>query len=121
MGAGSRDRRVKLLRSAEVENDFGSGGQSWTVFADVAASRRDIGDAERVKAAQTGASVTARFRILWSPEVADVSPADQLVCDGRRYEICAVKEITSRPDGGRVTDLEITAAYNANLPAEVEA
>jgi SPP1 family predicted phage head-tail adaptor len=113
MNAGDLNRRVTLLRSVAAEDDFGSGDETWGAFAEVSASRRDISDGERMRAAEMGATLTTRFQIRWSPEVEALSPADQLICEGRRYEISGVKEITA---GSRVVGLEITATFNADLP-----
>lgn len=108
MLAGKLDRRVQILRATYAENDFGDMVQTWSVLATRWASRQDLSDAERVRAQQVGATMTARFQIRWDGEVADLSPKDRLVCDGQVFDIRGVKEIQRR------RGLEITCSLNVD-------
>lgn len=101
--AGNLDRRVQFRRAAlvdtglsksEVFEDFG-----WPVWA----SKVDVSDGERLRAAEQQANISARFRVRWSPFVAGITPKDRLVCDGVDYDISGLKEI------GRREFREITA------------
>jgi head-tail adaptor len=67
------------------------------------AEKLDISDGERLRGEQVGASITTRFRVLYSPVYADLNAKDALLLEGRRYDIVGVKEI------GRREGLEITA------------
>lgn len=108
MRAGKLDRRVTILRATVTTDDFGGETATWADLATVAAEKLPVRDAERVAAAQTGASVTDRFRIRWSQAVSGLTTRDQLSCDGRLYDIVAIKEI------GRREGLEITATAKAD-------
>jgi SPP1 family predicted phage head-tail adaptor len=98
------------LERASVTQDPGSGEnvETWaTLAADVFAEKHDVSDGERVAAAEVSATITTRFQISWADEYSDLNPTDRLVCDGRTYDIWAVKEIGYRED------LEITASARA--------
>lgn len=101
--SGSLDRSVSLLRAVVSRDEMNAEQKTWPVFATVRASRVDLSDSERVRAAQVGSSVTTRFVIRWSRRVFDLNPRDQLQCEGRLYDIVHVKEL------GRRVALEITA------------
>lgn len=102
--AGRYDRRVLLERIVTTRDAFNENEKNWTDLATVWASKVDVSDAERIRNAEVGATITTRFRIRWSTDVADLSALDRLKCEGRTYEISGVKEI------GRREELEITAA-----------
>lgn len=109
MRAGDLDRRITIRRNTPTTDDFGQEVPGWADLATVWASKQDVRDSERFTAAATGASLTTRFQIRWSSALADLSPEDQLVCEGRTYSISAVKEI------GRRVGLEITAAARVDV------
>jgi SPP1 family predicted phage head-tail adaptor len=102
--AGDLDRRVQFRRSSLVDD----GVSKVEVFADhgtpVWASKRDLSDGERWRAAEVQAGVTTRFVVRWSGFAAGLTPKDRLVCEGREYEITGTKEI------GRREFVEITTA-----------
>jgi SPP1 family predicted phage head-tail adaptor len=104
VGAGDLDRRVQFRRAAIADNGIGK----TLTFADhgtpVWASKRDVSDGEKYRAAEVQAVVTTRFVVRWSSFTAGITPKDRLVCGGREYEISGVKEI------GRREFVEITAA-----------
>lgn len=103
MRAGDLDRRVTLMRASTAANSFNELVETWSPLATVWASKTDVSDGERFRAAAVGATIDARFQIRWSATVSTVGPRDQLVCEGRTYDISGVKEI------GRRLGLEITA------------
>ena len=108
LAAGSLDRRVRLERATSQANAFNEPVQTWTPIATVWASKKDVSDRERLASAQVGASLTTRFQIRWSSLVADLNSKDRLVCEGRTYEIAAVREL------GRREGLEISATARAD-------
>lgn len=69
------------------------------------AAKKDVNDSERWRAGEVGASMTTRFTVRYSGFTAGITPKDQLVCDGKTYEITGIKEVQDRR-----TYLEITAA-----------
>lgn len=102
--AGDLDRRLRLQRLTFMKDSFNADVPVWSDILEVAASKLDVSDAERLANAEVGAVVTTRFRIRWSPEVADLSAKDRGICEGATYEITGVKEL------GRREGLELTAA-----------
>jgi SPP1 family predicted phage head-tail adaptor len=108
MDAGDLDRRITLKRAIPFEGAI-EDDVVWVPLAEVWASHSPLLDAERVKAEAVGATMTDRFKIRWSPELADLSAADLLTFEGRDYQIAAVKEV-----GGRRNGLEITATAQAD-------
>jgi SPP1 family predicted phage head-tail adaptor len=106
--AGDLDRRVQFRRASLVDN----GLAKVEAFADhgsaVWASKFDVSDSERQRAAEAQASITARFRVRWSNFAAGITPKDRLFCEGVEYDISGIKEI------GRREYREITAAARAD-------
>lgn len=105
MNAGEMDRLVTILRPAGADDGLAEvDGVLAPFLTDIWAAKRDASDGERLKAAELGAALTARFRVWWSPEAATINGRDRLLCEGVTYDIGGVKEIGTR-DG-----LEITAS-----------
>lgn len=107
MKAGALDRRLTIRRATVTDNGLEE-VPDWADVVTVWASKQDVSDRERTLAASTGASITTRFQIRYSTVVAGVTAEDQVVCEGRKYAVTAVKEI------GRREGLEITATAQAN-------
>lgn len=106
---GHLDRRVQFRRAQLVDNGLAKreffadlGNQVW-------ASKADLSDGERVRAAQVQSTVTTRFVVRWSPFTVTITPKDRLVCDGVEYGISGIKET-----GARREFLEITAAARSD-------
>ena len=107
MIAGALDRRVVLQRATTTKDAFNADVDAWSDLATVWASKHDISDGERTRAAEVGAVITSRFQVRWSSALADLSARDRLLYAGVDFNITAVKEI------GRREGLEITAAARA--------
>lgn len=108
MKAGPLDRRITIERLQLSYDADNQPVENWAALTTVWASKQDVSDGEKIRAAQVGATLTTRFQIRWSNMVSDVNPKDRLVVAGRVYDISGVKEI------GRREGLEITAAANAD-------
>lgn len=108
MEAGKLDRRVTLQRATFAQDDTGQEVATWADLVTVWASKRDVSDGERVAAAEVAASITTRFQIRWGSAWADLNPKDRVVCEGKTYDVSAVKEL------GRRAGLEITAAARSD-------
>jgi SPP1 family predicted phage head-tail adaptor len=108
MEAGRMDRRVTLRRATTAPDAFNTPIETWSDLATVWAEARPISDRERLAAAEVAASITHRFTIRWSTSMADLSPRDRLIFDGRDHDITAVKEI------GRRDGIEITASARSD-------
>lgn len=96
MNAGDLDRRVQFQRALPMDD-----GLSITeVFSDhgtpVWASRKDISDGERWRAAAVSSLVTARFQVRWTPFAADITVKDRIRCEGVDYNLTGIKEIGRR-------------------------
>jgi len=104
MDAGALNRRIELRRAINARGSLNGVDTVWYAIAQVWAAYEPVSDGERVRAQQLGAEMTARFRIRWSSDVADLNAKDQLRFEGALYAISAVKPIGLR-DG-----LEITAS-----------
>lgn len=113
MDAGERDRliiferRQQTGRTAKGEAIF-----DYVEFAKAWASKKDIGDRERLLAQQVAASITTRFGTDWNPTLDQIDPTFRIRFGGRIYEITGVKEVGTR-DG-----IEFTTSAQADIPKE---
>lgn len=103
----ARNRRIVLQRYTATQDDFGAEVKTWSTLATVWAEWTPASDGEQLRAAEVGAVISGRFRVLRSSDVADLSPKDRLQFDGRTYDITGVKELGFREG------LEITCAARA--------
>ena len=87
------DRPISILRATAAPGLFNEPLESWSVLAEVAADVTDASAGESYRAQQVGAEIGTRFRIIWSPEVADVNPCDRVVFEGRHYNITVVRDL----------------------------
>lgn len=93
VGALSFDREIEIQRLTVIgQDDFNANIEDWALLATVEASKVDISGREDPAAASIDAAIVTRFRVRWQPVLADLSPADRVVYDGRTYDIQAVKE-----------------------------
>jgi SPP1 family predicted phage head-tail adaptor len=109
-GHGSLDRRILLERSIVTMNQFNEPIETWQTLAAVSGGKRDVSATESYRAQQIGAELTTRFRVRWSPRLADLNPRDRLVIAGLTYNIIAVREVDRERwleiDGVRRTEVE---------------
>ena len=106
MGIHSRelDRRVTLMRAAPVDDGLGTVDGEFQPLTERWAGKTDISDGERIRAAQNGQAVTARFLLRWDSVTATLSDKDRIVDrDARVYEVVNVKEVRGRRVGIEVT------------------
>lgn len=109
MRAGDLNRRVALERHGVARDEWNNPIEGWGPLATVWASKTDVSDTERLRAAEVGSTLTTRFVIRWSRTVADLNAKDRLTCEGLAYGIVGVKEI------GRREFIEITASARSDL------
>ena len=107
--AGKRDRKVKLERWGITRDEWNNPVEGWTTISEPWASKYDVSDTERLRAAEVGSTLTARFVIRWSKKVVDLNTKDRLTCEGLTYDVVGVKEL------GRREYIEITAAARSDL------
>ena len=110
MSAGELDRRITIRRAVLTPGDFNEPVPVWSDLVTVWASVRDVTDVEQLRAQEVGASVSTRFKIRWSSDVANVDPRDRIAYGGREYDITGVREL------GRRRWLEISAVARAETP-----
>jgi SPP1 family predicted phage head-tail adaptor len=105
MNAGRLDHRVQFRRFTETDDGYGM-TEAWANHGTpVWASKTDISDGEKWRAAEVSASITTRFWVRYSTFTQGLTPKDRLACDGREYDISGIKEV-----GARHSYFEITAA-----------
>jgi SPP1 family predicted phage head-tail adaptor len=109
-GAGDLDRRITIRRATITYNEFNDPVETWADLVTVWAKRTDASAAESYRAQEVGAQISARFRIRYSSDVADVNPKDRIAFDGREYNITGVREA----EGTRNEWIEIDAVARAD-------
>lgn len=97
------DRRVQFQRAAVFDDGFAEVERFGDYGQPVWAKKTDISDAERLRAGEVQAMLTARFVMRWSNFTSSLTPKDRIKCDGKSFRIFGIKEI------GRREGLEITA------------
>lgn len=107
--AGARDRRIRIERANITKNSLNEDITSWALVAQPWAEKLDISDGERVRAKEVAANISTRFRVLWTPRLAEVTPRDRIILAARIYEIVGIKEVGTRDV------LEITANARPDL------
>lgn len=104
MQGGKLDRRITVERFGTTYNEFNEPTSGWTKLGTRWASKNDVSDGEKLRAAQVGASVATRFQVRYDSLTKSLTAADRLTCEGREYAIVGLKEL------GRREGIEITAA-----------
>ncbi|WP_417723959.1 head-tail adaptor protein [Salipiger sp.] len=95
-GAGQFRYKVQFRRATRTDDGI-SEVETWADFGiPVRARRRDASDTERWRAAEVGATISARFVVRWSDLAAGITARDRLVCDGREYDLMAPREVFDR-------------------------
>jgi SPP1 family predicted phage head-tail adaptor len=106
--AGDLDRRVQFGRATVTHDGLTSVEAFANLGSPVWASKRDVTDVEKARAAEMQASITTRFVVRWSGLTAGLTPKDRLTCEGTDYDITGIREL------GRRNMLEITASARAD-------
>lgn len=91
--AGKLDQRVTLQRATTTANAYGEQVPSWADLDTVWASQRRASARETLAAAELSASVSDVFEVRRSSVIADLGPKDQLLWEGRIYDIAEVTPI----------------------------
>lgn len=84
MQAGKRDRRIKLLRYSQTTGSSGGVTETYTEFATVWASVKDLRGSQFFAAQQSNSMVTTKFIIQYR---SDLTARDRIEWKGRQYEI----------------------------------
>lgn len=111
--ASELDRRITLQRATSAAGPLNEPVDTWSDLATVWARRRDASDSQKIEfvaAGQIGSFIVARFTVRSSAVTRSVTPVDQIVHDGKVWDIKGVKEA----DEGRRRFIEITASRDAD-------
>jgi len=104
MRAGPLDRRITIERYGITYNDDNEPVEAWGEIGKRWASKKDVSDGEKIRAAEVGATVTTRFQVRWDSLTMTLTAADRIVCEGKTYDIAGTKEL------GRREGIEISAS-----------
>lgn len=109
--ASKLDRQITIQRATIAKDSFNNDVVTgWNNLITVRAAKQDVRDGERISAMQVGADISTRFQVRWNSVIATVNPKDQLIFEGRVYEIVGVKEL------GRRVGREISAVTRIDRP-----
>jgi SPP1 family predicted phage head-tail adaptor len=110
-GAGNLDKRIRFERRTVVTDEFGGEGESgWSALFTVWANKQDLSDGEKFAAGERSATISTRFIVRYSLQVAGVTPKDRIVYDSVEYEITGKKETNH----GRDRFVEFSVAARAD-------
>ncbi len=104
LAAGELDRRVRILRAGTIDDGMSTVTGPHAEIGKRWAKKTDVSDAERVRAAQAGMTVTTRFLMRSDALTRSIGGSDRLECQATTYEVIGTKEW-----GGRNVGVEITA------------
>jgi len=100
--AGKRDRRIVLQRATSTKNGLNEDVKQWSALGTRWAEKLDVSDGEQLRAAQMGATITTRFRVLYDSLTSTLTPRDRLLLGSLVYEIMGIKGIGAR-EGMEIT------------------
>lgn len=111
--AGPRYTRIEVQRERTEKNALNEDVPTWWTLASRLAEKRDVSDGEQLRAAEVGATITSRFRILRDSVTRTITPRDRIVIrdaitGDRVFDIRGIKDVER-------SGLEITAAARADL------
>jgi len=106
--AGKRDTRIEVLRSVTFKDALNADIASWSTVGTIWAAKADVSDGERVRAAEVGAILTSRFRVLRNAFTRTITPRDRIVIGAQTFDITGIKELDR-------VGFEITAAARQDL------
>jgi head-tail adaptor len=107
MPAGNRDKRVTLQRALTTKNALNEDVKTWGAIGKRWAEKLDVSDGEQLRAAEVGATITTRWRVLRETLTRTLTPRDRIVFGSVVYEITGIKDLgnvgfelttTARPD-----------------------
>lgn len=94
------DRLITIQRQGpDTDDGYTTVPGAWEPYAENIPARRVIrGGDERFANAQNAATQITVFYTRWSPELAQVSPQDRIVHEGRNYELSRPVQELGRRD-----------------------
>lgn len=109
------DRKITIRREGEE-----TGRDEWNlpivgpdIEFTISASRQDASDGERLAAGSIGGYRMTRFVVRHSKRTAGILPSDELIHEGRTYNIIGTKETQD----GRRRFIEITTSVSTDTAA----
>lgn len=109
IAAGELDRKVAILRSAEIDDGTAKVMGAPEVVARRWAKKIDIGDAERLAAAENGTTLASRFLVRADDLTRSIGGKYVLELRGRQFDVVGIKESTRYEDV-----IEITTASRSD-------
>ena len=103
---GQLDKRVRLERFTATASKMGTQVKAWTAIGSRRANVSYGTGEERRRAAQTGASVSATFRMRSDPTTRSLTPRDRLQFDDAEWDIVSAVPFGRR----RFVDVTATRA-----------
>lgn len=112
MNAGRMDRRVQFMRFSRSDGEFGQ-VENWSAHGTpVWASKKDVSDAERVRAHEVSATITTRWMVRSSVFSRGLTAKDALSYRGLTYQIFSIKEMDRRGFLEITTGAEVSNGNN---------
>jgi SPP1 family predicted phage head-tail adaptor len=108
LASGKMDRRVTIQRAITAQDATGQVIETWSTLATVWASWRRASANETLAASELASQVTDIFETRYFAAIVDINPKDQVLFNGRTYDIADAVEI------GRKIGIRITAAARSD-------
>jgi SPP1 family predicted phage head-tail adaptor len=96
MAAGKLDRIIRIRRATLVDDGFSQVEQWVTLPEKIWAHFLDVSDGERYRANQVQSNITSRFQIRYSEFSLTITPKDQILFEGKIYDIVGIKQMEQR-------------------------
>lgn len=109
LSGGSLDRRIVIQRMTVTPSAYNEPIETWATHLTLWARKFDTSAGEAMRAAEVGASLTARFTVRNTADTSGITAKDRVVYDSKTYNITGVRET-----GGRNTFIEIDVAIRAD-------
>jgi SPP1 family predicted phage head-tail adaptor len=105
MNAGKLDRRITLEHVTRAPDAFSTAGaETWVEIGKVWASKKEMSNGEKWRAAAAESEATHLFTVRYSSTTAAMTAADRIICDGKIFNL-----IGNPREIGRREWFEITA------------
>ena len=105
---GKLDRRLTIQRATYSTNALNEKVATWGDLATMWTQVSYKNARERIENQQLMGTLMTRFVVRWNPDIANVTPEDRILYEGRIYDIHGVYEF------GRHIGLEIHATARAD-------
>lgn len=101
-------KKMQIRRAAASDDGLSKNGVFSNFGDPIFGEKKDVSDAERLRAGEVTTLLSARFRVRLSSFSTQITQKDQIRCDGADFEIVGIKEVDVKGSTRRY--LEISAA-----------